>query len=361
MDQVSLSAAPPAPPKTDHSTVAAATAAAAAGPVVGAVMLAGLKTGFVQKYMSPKEVHEWAKGLEERYPDLVELVERPYRTEGYDGQRVDLRGPAPLYYLRIGNKDAPDRDRKPGVLNFAAPHAREWCQPIGMVELTEQLLQNYDPTSTDPAIVKNTELVQSLDLFIAPMTNPDGTNYSMYDQKMWRKTRSVEVGGAVGVDVNRNYPYRWEPGNPRSEVYPGPGPLSEAETRHVVEIVDEHPNIRFACDWHSHAEEIRRPMGVSEADKPLYDALHNRMAGAIASVRGRQYETVVSQVVNGSSDDYLYHQKGVISTVVEDAREFQPPVREALQVTREIAAGAREMMHVALEYARSQGDSAARR
>lgn len=342
------------PPRLDASTLTAANAAAAAGPVVGSALLAGLKTGFVTGYMSPGEVHEWAQGLARRYPDLVELVERPYQTDGYNGKREDLRGPAPLYYLRIGPKNDPDRDHKMGVLNFAAPHAREWCQPIGMVELTEQLLQNYDPMSTDPAIIKNTALVQNLDLYVIPVTNPDGTNFSMFDQKMWRKSRSVEEGGAFGVDINRNYPYRWEPGFPRDEVYPGPGPLSEPETRHVVELVDQHPNIRFVCDWHSHAEEIRRPFGVSEQDRPFYDAMHGRMAEAIESVRGRQYETVVSNVVNGASDDYFYHQKGLFSTIVEDAREFQPPVKEALMVSREIAAGARELMHVALEYSQRQ-------
>ena len=72
-------------------------------------------------------------------------------------------------------------------------------------------------------------------------------------------------------------------------------------------------------------------------------------------MRGRQYETVVSNVVNGASDDYFYHEKGLYSTIVEDAREFQPQVGEALMVTREIAAGAREMLHVALEYSQQHG------
>lgn len=354
-DTVTLSGGVKAPAvRPDTSALQAATAAAVAGPVVGAALLAGLKTGFVQGYMTPSEVHAWAQGLARRYPDLVELVERPYQTRGYDGKKSELQGPAPLYYLRLGPKNDPNRDHKMGVLNFAAPHAREWCQPIGMVELTEQLLQNYDPASQDPAVQKNTALLENLDLYVVPVTNPDGTNYSMHDDAMWRKTRAPEENG-VGVDVNRNYPYRWEPGHPWEEVYPGPAPLSEPETRNVVELVDEHPNIRFVCDWHSHAEEVRRPWGVSDQDKPLYDQMHQRMAGAIESVRGRHYETVVSNVVQGASDDYFYHQKGLYSTIVEDAREFQPAVPEALMVSREIAAGARELMHVALEHSRRNG------
>ncbi|MCE7870508.1 hypothetical protein DYH09_09050, partial [bacterium CPR1] len=262
-DAVSLSGAahPSAPPR--GADVLAPTVAAAAGPVVGAGLLAGLKTGFVNGYMSPSEVYQWAQDLSRRYPDLVELVERPYQTDGYDGKKSELRGPAPLYYLRIGPRSDPERDQKVGVLNFAAPHAREWCQPIGMVELTEQLLANYDPTSSQPAVAANTALVQSLDLYVIPVTNPDGTNYSMFDESMWRKNRSPEAGG-VGVDINRNYPHLWKSSSDvDSEVYPGSAPLSEPETRHVVELVEERPNIRFLCDWHSKGEEVRRPWGVS--------------------------------------------------------------------------------------------------
>lgn len=359
-DAVSLSGAahPSAPPR--GADVLAPTVAAAAGPVVGAGLLAGLKTGFVNGYMSPSEVYQWAQDLSRRYPDLVELVERPYQTDGYDGKKSELRGPAPLYYLRIGPRSDPERDQKVGVLNFAAPHAREWCQPIGMVELTEQLLANYDPTSSQPAVAANTALVQSLDLYVIPVTNPDGTNYSMFDESMWRKNRSPEAGG-VGVDINRNYPHLWKSSSDvDSEVYPGSAPLSEPETRHVVELVEERPNIRFLCDWHSKGEEVRRPWGVSEADRPIYDAMHSRLAGAIKSVRGREYATVTSQVVNGASDDYFYHHKGVFSTIVEDAREFQPAIPEALQVSREIAAGARELLHFALDYSRHHGLEATR-
>ncbi len=323
----------------------------AVGAVVAKAVFDGLKTGFVKEYVDPKATFEQCKELVAKYPDLAELIELPIKSHGYDGRRVDLRGPESFYYLRLGPK-TDDREQKVGVFQHAAPHAREHVNPMTMLELAEQLCANYDPNSTDPAVVANTRLMENLDIFIAPQTNPDGTNYSFYDDKNWRKNRSPFDGVDTGVDINRNYPYKWT-GSKRADyqTYPGKGPASEPETQALIAVVDKNPNIRFVLDWHSHGEDIRQPLGVAEKDKPLYTEFHGRMQDAIASSRGRQYKAVVSQVVEGSSDDYWYHQRGVFSTVIETARAFQPTVDEALQVMKESARGGREALEFAADYA----------
>lgn len=334
-----------------------ASVAAAAGPAVAQAVFEGLKTGFVKEYIDPNATLEQAKALAAKYPDLVELVELPLRSHGYDGKRTDLHGPAPFYYMRLGPKDD-QRDGKLGIFQHAAPHAREHVNPMTMMELAEQLCANYDPSSSDPAVMANTRLMDKLDIFIAPQTNPDGANYSFYDDKKWRKNRAPFDGVDTGVDINRNYPYQWtqSPG-PNYQTYAGQGPASEPETQALIEVVDRHPNIRFVLDWHSHGEDIRRPLGVSQQDNALYDEFHGRMTDAIASSRGRQYEPVVSQVVAGSSDDYWYHDRGLISTVVETARSFQPELSEAVQVSQECARGAREALEFAADFADRQAAS----
>lgn len=341
------------------SQSAVSAAGQAVGGAIGAVaakaIFDGLKTGFVKGYVDPTATLEQCKALAAKYPDLVELVELPIKSHGYDGKRADLRGQAPFYYLRLGPQ-TPDRDQKLGVYQHAAPHAREHVNPMTMLELAEQLCANYDPKSTEPAVVANTRLMETLDIFISPQTNPDGANYSFYDDKGWRKNRSPFDGVDTGVDINRNYPYKWT-GSKRADyqTYPGKGPASEPETQAIISVVDKHPNIRFVLDWHSYSEDIRQPLGVSAKDKPLYAEFHGRMQSAIASSRGRRYETVVSQVVEGSSDDYWYHQRGLFPTVIETARSFQPTVEEALQVSTEAARGAREALEFAADYAEKHG------
>jgi hypothetical protein len=335
--------------------VAAQAVGAAAGPLAAQAIFQGLQTGFVKDYIDPQATLQQCRDLAAKYPDLVELVELPIRSHGYDGKRSDIKGSAPLYYVRLGPRQA-DRDKKVGVFQHAAPHAREHVNPMTMMELAEQLCANYDPNSSNPAVVANTRLMDSLDIFISPQPNPDGANYSFFDDKGWRKNRSPHDGVDNGVDINRNYPYKWT-GSSRADyqTYPGKSAASEPETRALIEVVNRHPNIRFVLDWHSSGEEIRRPLGASKDDEAIYAEFHGRMKDAIASSRGRSYDTVVSQVVNGSSDDYWYHERGIISTVVETARTFQPVKKEAVEVSLECARGAREALEFAADFADQQG------
>lgn len=334
---------------------AAQAAGAAAGPLAAQAIFTGLQTGFVKEYIDPQATLQMAKDLAAKYPDLVEVVESTTRSHGYDGKKADIKGPAPLYYMRLGPKSA-DRDKKVGVFHHASPHAREHVNPMTMMELANQLCANYDPNSTDPAVMANTRLMDKLDIFIAPQPNPDGANYSFYDDKSWRKNRSPFDGTDTGVDINRNYPYKWTPPDGADyQTYPGKSAGSEPETRALIDVVNQHPNIRFVMDWHSAAEEVRRPLGVSKADEPVYNEFHGRVKDAIASSRGRQYRSVVSNVVEGASDDYWYNQRGIFSTVIETARSFQPAQAEAVAVMTECARGAREALEYAADFADKYG------
>jgi protein MpaA len=62
-------------------------------------------------------------------------------------------------------------------------------------------------------------------LWVIDDLNPDGV-------------RADTRGNAHGVDLNRNFPWRWRPGAPPGTTYyPGTGPLSEPESRFARRVI----------------------------------------------------------------------------------------------------------------------------
>lgn len=64
-----------------------------------------------------------------------------------------------------------------------------------------------------------------------------------------------------GVDLNRNFPFDWQP--EWIQEGSGPYPLSEPESRHLVEFIVAHPNIGFVINGHSGPDDglLYRPYG----------------------------------------------------------------------------------------------------
>jgi Zinc carboxypeptidase/Chitobiase/beta-hexosaminidase C-terminal domain len=197
------------------------------------------------------------------------------------------RGPFDYSVLRIGNDVGKNQGKKVGVFLYCQQHAREWATPLTCLETAEQLLRNY-------AIHARTrELVNNLDIFILPSSNPDGSHYSMHNFNMQRRnmTNYCVVGGKEtddplspkfwtprvnpgtgapyvnsdpasrnlwGVDLNRNNTvgtifdgYIGASYSCTSDVYTGPGEASEPEIKNELWIADTFDNIKFSNNIHS--------------------------------------------------------------------------------------------------------------
>src|SRR4051812_28242106 len=169
------------------------------------------------------------------------------------------RGPFQQHLYRIGSK----RDgSKVGVFLFCQQHAREWTTSLTCQETAHQLVENY---ATDP---QTKELLDNVEVFISPNSNPDGAHYSMYDASSQRKTMvnyCPETGASDpaarnnwGVDMNRNSGeyslfdgYFGADQVCTSDLYAGPGEYSEPETRNEKWVADTFPNIKFMNNIHS--------------------------------------------------------------------------------------------------------------
>lgn len=284
---------------------------------------------------------------------FTQLVTLPYTT--WEGRQC--------HALKIASGSGGDRC---GVYFLGGVHAREWGSPDILINFVEVLCQAYrtnsgvtiGPKSFTAAQIQS--IVNTLDVLVFPQANPDGRNYSMTVDPLWRKNRRPSPG--PGVDINRNYDWLWNyPAHfsasapvvsstvPSDETYIGPSAASEPETRNVVWMHDTYPSIRYFMDVHSFSEDILYTWGdddnqstdtaknfqnaaydtkrgittvsglsgagqyaefIPAADQSLLITLADRMRAAIQAVRGRNYKVLQSAsglyVTSGTSDDYAY-------------------------------------------------------
>ncbi len=169
------------------------------------------------------------------------------------------RGPFQQHLYRIGaHRDG----SKVGVFLFCQQHAREWTTSLTCQETAHQLVENY---ATDP---QTKQLLDNVEVFILPNSNPDGAHYSMYDSSVQRKTMpnycpttgnfDPAARTTWGVDMNRNMgefsPFDGYFGASTSctnELYAGSGEYSEPESRNEKWVADTFPNIKFMNNIHS--------------------------------------------------------------------------------------------------------------
>ena len=256
----------------------------------------------------------------------------------------------PVYVLRMRAGGGGERR---GVLLVGGTHARELMNPDAIVELAVDLLSSYE-NGGDITYGKRTwpaydvkVLLESLDLWLLPCLNPDGREYVMTVDDMWRKNRRNNKGSkCVGVDLNRNLDVVWgvtqgsTSCDPCQAVFCGPSAFSEPETRNVKHLLDTRQIDCFA-DVHSYSELILHPWGhaptqttdqsqrftnlptgtcttIGQAgyqeymlprDLLRFETVGDRIVTAIRDVRGRMYTRQTSfalYATTGTHSDYVY-------------------------------------------------------
>jgi carboxypeptidase T len=269
-------------------------------------------------YKSPDEIKAILDDFVAEYPTLAQLESIGKSGEGRD-----------IWALKITqNPDQPDPE-KPAILFNAMHHAREVMTPEVALDTIEQLLTRYD---SDPKI---THWVNTNEIWVVPMLNPDGNQRVWIRNSMWRKN----TRGGYGVDINRNYPYGWgscngSSGSTGSDTYRGPSAGSEPETQSLMGLVEKIQPV-FDISYHSYSELVLYPYGcdgqraeTSQIIEPLGQAMAKALPsdkGSGTYVAGTSWELLYS--VDGSDMDWMYHEHHVIPYVIEvnsDSEGFQP-------------------------------------
>jgi murein tripeptide amidase MpaA len=208
---------------------------------------------------------------------------------------------------------------KPSVLYVSNQHAREWITP----EMTRRLMHYYlDNYKTDRRIKK---IVDSTELWFVLSANPDGYDYTFQsaDNRLWRKNlRDVNGDGAIstgdGVDLNRNFPYKWgyddegSSPNPTSQTYRGASPGSEPETK-ALDAFEKRIGFTYGINYHSAAELLLYGVGWQVATDTPDDVLYKALAGTPDNSAIPGYHPQVSSelyTTNGEADGHAANVNG---------------------------------------------------
>ncbi|MGH2692220.1 MAG: M14 family metallopeptidase, partial [Actinomycetota bacterium] len=230
-------------------------------------------------YHSAQSLEDDLRGLASSRPEIAELHEIGWTVEN-----------RPIWALRLGERRGSSRK----LLFMGCHHAREWIAVEVPYLLAEHIVKNADSNPVARWLSRG-------ELWVVPMVNPDGHEFSRTTNRLWRKNRRPNPDGTIGVDPNRNYGYMWGTLNiatsshvPGDETYVGPRAFSEPETRAVRDLVGREI-FQGVVTYHSYSQLILWPWGYTQ--QPIPDAtdrrgmerLGQRMHREIKAVHGKVY------------------------------------------------------------------------
>jgi carboxypeptidase T len=208
---------------------------------------------------------------------------------------------------------------KPGAVFMGNHHAREHLSLEIPLMLAEYLLNHR----ADPKI---SALLDTRDIWIIPMVNPDGAEFdiSTGSYKMWRKNRRDNGDGNFGVDLNRNYGYGWGTGgsskDTSSDVYMGKVPFSEPETQAIRDFVNSHLNLKVLLSFHTFSELVLYPWGGSYEpiskieDRRVFETMARTMA---AWNKYKPEQSSDLYIASGDTTDWAYGEHGIFAFTFE--------------------------------------------
>jgi len=164
------------------------------------------------------------------------------------------------WVLRItSDVDGNVPNNKPAIWFSACIHARERMVPEVALAFATYLCAHKN----DPAVQP---LIQSLDIYIMPMGNPDGVEYNGCCQSTncWRRDmelhhdrafESIVPAVGAGTDMNRTWDYEWDYAGSakvlQNVTYRGEQPIITPEIRNIRKFTNSLPTLVANIDWHS--------------------------------------------------------------------------------------------------------------
>ncbi|MBP7669467.1 MAG: immune inhibitor A [Candidatus Eisenbacteria bacterium] len=284
----------------------------------------GLRTGF-GAYHTYDEAIADMDALQAAHPSIMS----PKQSIG-----TTIEG-RQLWVYKISDNPGVD-EAEPEIFFNAYIHAREVITFEIVYDLAQYLVNGY---GVDP---RATAIVQSREVFIEPVVNPDGVQYNYSTDPngggMWRKNRRDLGGGNFGIDLNRNFGYQWgyddEGSSPYtwSETYRGSAAWSEPEISAMRDfVVGRH--FHTVINLHSYANIHCLPFGYELIHCDDYDEMV--ALSLLRSIDNNYSPGTGSELLyptNGDAVDWFYGDTvlkprifGIVTEAGTDDDGFWPP------------------------------------
>ncbi|MBM4831495.1 M14 family metallopeptidase [Actinospica acidiphila] len=266
--------------------------------------------GVFRPYSGAGGLREEILRTAQRHPSLTKVVSIGKTIQGKD-----------ILALKLTKQARTKKDgSRPAVLYMANQHAREWITP----EMTRRLMHHYlDRYRTDKRIKR---IVDTTELWFVLSANPDGYDHTFADDanRLWRKNlRDVDgdgkIGSGDGVDLNRNFPYKWgyddegSSPSPSSQTYRGASPGSEPETK-AIDAFQKRIGFTYGINYHSAAELLLYGVGWQVAMPTPDDVLYKALAGTPDNSAIPGYHPQLSSelyTTNGEADGHAANVNGM--------------------------------------------------
>jgi len=294
-------------------------------------------------YFTYDEMTQYLHQLTQNHSDILSLTSIGTTYQGRD-----------IWMVKLSDNVNEEED-EPGVLLMGAHHGNEKPAYEVLLYFLEHITTTYDKKNTDddndqqinedpidgvdndndgqldedPSEDRVRTVINNTEIYIVPMVNPDGVVANT------RKNKAPPYG----VDLNRNYDYKWFfyrifpthyydewTSREDSQIYRGPEPFSENESQAIKNLVETR-DISISLSYHDWGEwmifpwmhtsrqtphELRfRSIGYGMAEINKYElriyGQHGTRTYLIPRFRGTL----------GTSENWLYGIHGIISYTIE--------------------------------------------
>jgi carboxypeptidase T len=278
-------------------------------------------------YHTYQEMTDELHALQTNYSDLMTLTSIGKTYQGRD-----------IWAVTLSDNVEVEED-EPGVLLMGAHHGNEKPGYEILIFFLRYMVENYENDS----VMEVRDAINTTQIYVIPMVNPDGVEADT------RKNCAPNHGPfgfsktitSYGVNLNRNYGDPWFLAYllpvqyslpfilPDSSFnYRGPRPFSENETQAVKNFAEAH-TISISISYHSYGEFILYPwMHTSKPtpDEPLFISIGENIStiNNYYLYIGEQYPIPRYGGTLGSSENWLYRERSILSYTIEVCTERAP-------------------------------------